>query len=154
MSATDDPFHGFFKTGLPFNERLGIRFEAEEEDALLYRLTMRPELVGNPESGALFGGVLFALLDYALGSACGLKVAPLRAVATIDLRLDYTRSNQPGRDILAEGICYRLTRDIAFARGSAFHTRGEAPLASAQGTFMIYDTPPEWLRDLSDDSHE
>ncbi|MEO1191137.1 MAG: PaaI family thioesterase [Pseudomonadota bacterium] len=146
-----DPFHRFFKRGIPFNDHLGIRFEEETEAGLCYRMPVHEGLVGDPESGALFGAVLFALLDYALGSACGLKVAPASAVATIDLRIDYTRPNEPGRDIFAEGICYRLTRDVAFARGTAFH-KGPGPgdrrlLASAQGTFTIYDTPPEWLQD-------
>ncbi len=109
-----------------------------------YRLPFRNDWVGNPQSGVLFGGAIFALLDYALGAACGRAVAPDRVVATIDLRLDYARANLPGRDVLAPGECYRLTRQIAFARGTAYHAEDETPLASAQGTFMIYDVPPDW----------
>ncbi len=144
MSDTTSPTMRLLKAGPPFNERLGIRFERLEGEALICRLPFRAELAGNPETGTLFGGVLFALLDYALGAASWLKVTPERAVATIDLRLDYARANEPGRDILASGHCYRLTRQIAFARGSAFHAADEPPLATAQGTFMIYDAPPEW----------
>ncbi len=144
MSDSRTPTHQLLKAGPPFNEHLGIRFERLAGEELICRLPFRAELAGNPETGTLFGGVLFALLDYALGAASWLKVAPEGAVATIDLRLDYARANDPGRDILASGHCYRLTRQIAFARGSAFHAEDEPPLASAQGTFMIYDAPKEW----------
>lgn len=133
-----------FLTGLPFNDLLGIRFDRKADSRLIMRLPFREDLVGNPETGTLFGGVLFSLLDYALGSACWLRLPAGHAVATIDLRVDYARANDPGRDILAEGTCYRLTRQIAFARGAAYHTEGEEPLATAQGTFMIYEMPPEW----------
>lgn len=135
---------GLIPYDIPFNRHLGIQVEGQEGKQLLCRLPFRDALAGDPQSGMLFGGALFALLDFALGAACSRAVAPERVVATIDLRLDYARGNEPGRDILAKGECYRLTKQIAFARGSAFHAAGEPPLASAQGTFMIYDAPPEW----------
>ncbi len=144
MTGSDPTKADLIPHDLPFNSHLGIRLERREGERFLYRLPFRDNLVGDPERGLLFGGVLFALLDYALGAACAQAVAPDRVVATIDLRLDYARGNDPGRDVLAFGECYRLTQQIAFARGTAFHAQEEAPLASAQGTFMIYDAPPEW----------
>jgi len=144
MRDPADPYLDFYPTGLPFNDLLGMRFEGLSGDSFVVRLSYREDLIGNPETGALFGGVLFALLDYALGGACGRLVIPERAVATIDLRVDYARVNEPGRDILAEGTCYRMTRQIAFARGTAYHAADEEPLATAQGTYMVYDTPAQW----------
>ncbi len=144
MSQSKDPPAPVIGPDVPFNELLGIRFERAEGESMLCRLTYSEALLGNPQTGTLFGGALFSLLDFALGTACGRAVAPKSAVATIDLRLDYARANEPGRDVFALGECYRLTRQIAFARGFAFHDRNEPPLASAQGTFMVYEVPPEW----------
>lgn len=143
-SQDKETIAGLIPHDLPFNRHLGIQVDGELDGHVLCRLPFREDLAGDPQSGLLFGGALFALLDFALGAACGRAVAPERVVATIDLRLDYARGNEPGRDILASGECYRLTRQIAFARGSAYHHPDEPPLASAQGTFMIYDAPAEW----------
>ncbi len=151
MSQEKDPITkngiaGLIPHDIPFNRHLGIQVDGQEGEQILCRLPFRDALAGDPQSGLLFGGALLALLDFALGAACGKAVAPERVVATIDLRLDYARANEPGRDILAKGECYRLTRQIAFARGSAFHAADEPPLASAQGTFMIYDAPAAWQK--------
>ncbi len=144
MTQSNDTLFGLVRDGLPFNSHLGIRLESVEADHLTCRLPFSEALIGDPQSGRIFGGAIFALLDFALGTACAQAVAPDRVVATIDLRLDYARGNDPGRDVFARGECYRLTQQIAFARGSAYHHPDEPPLASAQGTFMIYDVPPEW----------
>ena len=102
--GSDDLISGF----LAFNAHLGIQLQKREGECLFCRLPYRTDLAGNPETGRLFGGLLFALLDFALGRASAMRLAPEPAVATVDLRLDYTRANDSGR---------RLNRQIAFAGG-------------------------------------
>jgi len=145
--ALPDPARELFPAGVPHSDALGIQFLGWVEGAVpraRYRLPWRADLVGNPETGALFGGPVYTLLDYALGTVCAKPFAPWRTIATIDLRVDYTRPSLRGRAVLVEAECYRTTRHVAFARAVAFHDDPGQPLALGQGTFMLYDTPAEW----------
>jgi uncharacterized protein (TIGR00369 family) len=132
--------------GIPHGEALGILCLERSARRAACRLPWRADLVGHPAIGSIFSGAVWALLDQTLGTACFEAVGPLRAVATIDLRVDYLRPSRGGRALLALGECTRLTRQVAFARGTVHHEdEPEAePLALAQGTFMIYERPPEW----------
>ena len=58
-------------------------------------------------------------------------------IATLDLRIDYLKPATPGRDVVARAHCYKLTRDIAFVRGVAFHDDEADPIATSAGTFML-----------------
>lgn len=132
----------------PHSDALGIEFLAWRTDGrLVCRLPWRADLVGHPTIGSIFSGAVWAFLDQSLGRVCMRAVGPTRAVATIDLRVDYLRPSRPGVALLAEVECTRTTRQVAFARGEVHHegASGEPPLALAQGTFMIYERPPEWL---------
>ena len=134
--------------GTPHSEALGIEVLPQQPDGrLLCRLPWRADLVGHPSIGSIFSGAVWAFLDQALGRVCMRAVGPTRAVATIDLRVDYLRPSRQGVALLAEVECTRTTRQVAFARGQVHHegASGEPPLALAQGTFMIYERPPEWL---------
>jgi len=145
--ALPDPARMLFPSGVPHSDALGIEFLGWGEGALptaRYRLPWRADLVGHLETGALFGGAVYTLIDYALGTACAKPVAPKRTIATIDLRVDYTRPSLRGRAVIVEAECYRATRHVAFARAVAFHDDAAEPLALGQGTFMLYDTPAEW----------
>jgi len=57
-------------------------------------------------------------------------------VATLDLRIDYLRASEPGRAIFGRAECYRLSRSVAFVRGTAYCEEAE-PLAQCAATFMI-----------------
>jgi len=133
--------------GTAHSDRLGVEFLGRRADgALLTRLPWRADLVGHPSIGSIFSGAVWAFLDQSLGRVCMHAVGPLRAVATIDLRVDYLRPSRPGTALLAEVACTRTTRQVAFARGEVRHEGApqEEPLALAQGTFMIYERPAAW----------
>ena len=104
-------------------------------------------LVGDPDTGVIHGGVITAMLDNACGRA--VHLARLEAgvdadgsIATLDLRIDYMSSAEPGKDLYAEAHCYRLTRNVAFVRASAYTDSLEDPVATAVGAFML-GTPSE-----------
>ena len=149
MAATappTDPIVAFFNQTAPHADALGFTFVRMDGDAYIYRMDWREELVGNPDSGSLHSSVIFSFLDSVMGYSTVLAVAPERSTATMDLRVDYTRASQPGRAVEVRVECYRVARKVAFARGVAYHDDPAEPLATAQGAFMIYDTPPEWLQ--------
>ncbi len=60
-----------------------------------------------------------------------------RPIATLDLRVDYMRAAEPGRDLIAEARCYRLTRSIAFVRAWAFEDSPDDPVAAAQAAYIL-----------------
>jgi uncharacterized protein (TIGR00369 family) len=79
-------------------------------------LPYRPVFVGDSETGVLHGGVVTAMLDESCGLAVQLALDGTRAIATLDLRIDYQKPATPGLDIKAHSICTRVTRSIAFVR--------------------------------------
>jgi acyl-coenzyme A thioesterase PaaI-like protein len=58
-------------------------------------------------------------------------------IATLDLRIDYMKAANPGEDIFAFAECYKVTKNIAFARGVAYHTDRTDPIATCAAAFML-----------------
>ncbi len=116
----------------------GIRLERIDGEELTLRLPYRAELVGNPDTGVLHGGVLTVLLDQALGIAglCCDKVGR-RMTATLDLRIDHLGVAPAGSDILASARVYRTTRRVLFVEGIAYCESPERPVARATGSWIL-----------------
>ena len=121
----------------PQARALGIELTAIDHKRVRGRAPYRAELVGDPDTGVIAGGVLTTFLDQISGVAAMVAMPAPKAVATIDLRIDYMRPAEPGRDITAEAECIRLTRSVAFVRAAAFEDNPENPIAHAMATFMI-----------------
>ncbi len=84
------------------------------------------------------GGVLFTMLDTAMGRAVISKLPAGRGCATIEARINYFRPVKGGR-IRAEASCVRLTRRTAYAEGTLLDDADEM-LARASGTFFLTET--------------
>ena len=138
---------GFMKmnpltTNPPFGVALGFEFLSADGGKLIMRTPYAEHLIGDPDTGVIHGGVITAMLDNACGRAVHLaRVAAGRddegAIATLDLRIDYMSSAEPGKDLYGEAYCYRLTRHVAFVRASAYTDTIEDPIATAVGAFML-----------------
>ena len=100
-------------------------------------LPYRPVFVGDTATGVLHGGVVTAMLDESCGMAVQLALDGTRAIATLDLRIDYQKPATPGLDIRAHSVCYRVTRSIAFVRSTAYQESEDDPVATATACFMI-----------------
>ncbi|HLZ05501.1 MAG TPA: hotdog domain-containing protein [Bradyrhizobium sp.] len=100
-------------------------------------LPYRPAFVGDSETGVLHGGVVTAMLDESCGMAVQLALDGTRAIATLDLRIDYQKPATPGLAIRAHSLCYRVTRSIAFVRATAYQDSEDDPVATATACFMI-----------------
>jgi uncharacterized protein (TIGR00369 family) len=123
---------------VPLNAALGLRVEEAGEEGSVMRLPYRADLVGNPETGVLHGGMVTSLLDATCGMAVLVKTAGTARVATLDLRIDYLRPATPPQDVFARAECYKLTRHVAFVRALAYHGDPADPIASAAGTFVVF----------------
>lgn len=108
------------------------------EHARVWGLTpYREELVGDPETGVIAGGVITTFLDTLCGAAAVAAMDQPTTVATIDLRIDYMRPATPKRDVLAEAHCYKLGRNVAFVRAVAHDQTPDDPIAHVAAAFMV-----------------
>ena len=144
--------------GAPHSARLGIRFvsvdvpgAASGEDAgsggarASMALDWRDDLVGDPDTGVLHGGAVTTLLDQTCGFAAmagmwarfgtGERGGPT-GVATLNLHIDYQRAAVPRETVIATAFAYRVSRHIAFLRGTAHHGDPDDPVATCQASFV------------------
>lgn len=150
-----------FNTPLPFDELAeaikgrrsiygyisGLRFDRVAPGEAWSSLPYRPVFVGDAETGVLHGGVVTAMLDESCGMAVQLALDGTRAIATLDLRIDYQKPATPGLDIKAHSFCYRVTRSIAFVRSTAYQESEDDPVATATACFVIGANRTNMLQD-------
>ncbi len=115
---------------------LGLITEAVGPATATVRAPYRPELVVDPDTGVIAGGVVTTLLDHVCGQAVLTALGEFANIATLDLRIDYMRAAEPGLDIRATAHCYKVTRQIAFVRATAYDRDIDDPVATAQAAFM------------------
>lgn len=125
-------------SGAAHTHALGFAWEGLVDDgAPRIRVPYRADLVGDPDTGVLAGGLVTALLDHVGGLAVWVAMDAFRPIATLDLRVDYMRAAQPGRDLMAQARCFRLTPSIGFVRAWAFEDDPSDPVAAAQAAYMV-----------------
>jgi uncharacterized protein (TIGR00369 family) len=129
-------------TTVPQAAALGFRFVSAGEARGSLEVPWREDLVGDPDTGVIAGGVVTSLLDH----TCGLAVASAASTipfgtATLDLRIDYMRPAAAKSGVTAEAHCYKLTRSIAFVRAQAWDADPADPIATAQAAFVL-NRPP------------
>lgn len=123
--------------GSPQARALGFTTLEIGDAVAILKVPYRPEIVGDPETGVIAGGVMTTLLDHASGQAVHAALEAWTSIATLDLRIDYMRPAEPGRDVMARAHCYKVTRSVAFVRAVAYEDDPEDPVATAQATFML-----------------
>lgn len=128
---------GMLLSVVPHAKALGLHVVSIEPGKVVCRAPFAEHLIGNPDTRVVHGGVITALLDNACGIAVGSKTAMNGQIATLDLRIDYMKSATPDQDIMAFAECFKVTRNIAFARGVAYHTDVNDPIATCSTAFML-----------------
>ncbi|WP_283444790.1 PaaI family thioesterase [Noviherbaspirillum suwonense] len=130
----------------PYNRELGLLPHSVRSERCVLKVEYQDALVGDPKTRVLHGGVITALLDAAFGFAIFVRLPEMRPMATLDLRIDYLKPATPGRAILGGAVCYKLTSELAFVRGAAYHDTPDDPIATAVGIYMFTSGRPV-LRD-------
>lgn len=121
---------------LPHFRELRVQLVELTRGSCVARLDPAPQLVGNPDTGAMHGGVITTLLDSVGGAAVFSVIGRGQTAATLDLRIDYLSMSKPGRVLFGRAECYRLTKNVAFVRGTAY-CEGEEPMAHCAATYMV-----------------
>lgn len=123
----------------PYNAALGFHAVEATRDGVTVLLPYRTDLVGNPDTGVLHGGVITGVVDGACGLAVFLKRGSPARIATLDLRIDYLKPATPPKDVRVRAECHKLTRQVAFVRASAYHDDPSDAIAAAAGTFIVFE---------------
>jgi len=121
----------------PHMRLLGFQIISIEGGVCVARLPYSDDLIGEPVTGVLHGGVVTSLLDTTGGAAVLSAIGKPLPLATLDLRIDYLRPAGPGRPIQARVECYKTTYNIAFTRGIAYDEDVNDPVASMAATYML-----------------
>ncbi|GAA0654510.1 PaaI family thioesterase [Brevundimonas lenta] len=124
-------------TGAAHTHALGFAYESLVGDRVRIRVPWREDLVGDPDTGVLAGGLVTTLLDHVGGLAVWVALDRFESIATLDLRVDYMRAARPRADLIAEARCFRLTHSVAFVRAWAFEDHPDDPVAAAQSAYML-----------------
>lgn len=116
---------------------LGLRYVASGDNWAELALPWREQLVGVPDTGLLASGAIVSLIDTASGASVWAKLGGFRPVVTLDLRIDYLRPALKGETVNARCECTKITRRIAFVRGTAYGRDEAGPIALSAATFMF-----------------
>jgi uncharacterized protein (TIGR00369 family) len=116
---------------------LGAMVESLDPECVRVRVPSHPMMIGDTGRNTINSGLLMILLD----SLCGISIirrlpAPA-SIATLDLRVDYLRPVPAGDDLYITGVCYKMGRNVGFARGAIYTADPADPAAIANGTFML-----------------
>jgi uncharacterized protein (TIGR00369 family) len=141
MSEVPDIFHEIAERMVevtPQAAALGMRFISVAPARGSLEVPWREDLVGDPDTGVIAGGVVTSLLDHTCGlaMAAAAGTAPF-STATLDLRIDYMRAAAPRAGVTCEAHCYKLTRTIGFVRAEAWDADKSDLIATAQAAFVL-----------------
>lgn len=128
---------------VPWAQAVGFSLTHLERGRAIGSLPYKENLIGNPDTGVIHGGAVTSMLDNLCGTAVVSALDEFKSTATLDLRIDYMRPAEKGRDLIGEAECYHYTRTVAFVRAWAYHETREKVVATAAGSFALQD-PSRW----------
>lgn len=119
---------------------LGIDVVSADVGKIKLILPYSDHIIGNVDTGTVSGGTLTSLMDTACGFAGVAALSKPSLMPTLDLRIDYMSAGEPGLDIVGEAEAYRVTNNVVFCRGIAYHEgQQDNPIAHCAATFMRLD---------------
>lgn len=122
---------------IPQIKALGIRIESMGDAVAQSRLPYHPQLVGDPETGVLHGGVITTQIDNLCAVALHAAIGHAVPCVTIDLRVEYLKPAAPGLDVIARAECRKVTSQLAFISATAWNVDESDPIAFASCTYML-----------------
>ena len=119
-----------------FASDMGIEFLGEVDGSTTLQLDLSRKHMSR--ANRAHGGVLFTLLDTALGRSILNHLPAGRGCATVEIKVNYFRPVQRGR-ITARARMRELTRSLGYAEGEVLNEEGKV-LARASGTFFLTES--------------
>jgi len=119
-----------------FTQALGIETLHASDGECRIDIAIQPRHLSQAER--VHGGLLFTLLDTAMGRAVISSLPPGRGCATGECNINYFRPVQRGT-LATVGRLVNKTRSTAYAEGSITDSDGKL-VARASGTFFLTET--------------
>jgi len=136
MVIDKEIFKEIVENFIPLHKELGVKLIDIQEGYAKIMIPFKPELVGDPRTNALHGGIISLALDSVGGAAAMTTlVSPDDKISTIDMRVDYLRPGKP-QDFYAEGELGRSGNRIVVTRMIAYHEK-EKPIAEGKGVYNV-----------------
>ena len=136
MSEELDPLGTDGSAVSEFSSDMGIEYLGVIDGATTLQLELAQKHMSR--ANRVHGGVLFSLLDSALGRAIVNALPEGRGCATVEIKVNYFRPVQRGLGT-ARGWNRELTRSLGYAEGEVLNEDGKV-LARASGTFFLTNT--------------
>ena len=136
MLVEKDVFKTIIEEFIPMHQLLNIQLVEIRSGFAKLMVPFRPELVGDPRTNALHGGVISLALDSVGGAAAMTTlVSHEDKLSTIDIRVDYLRPGKP-EDLFVEGELARSGNRIIVTRMRAYHADLQ-PVAEGKGVYNV-----------------
>ncbi len=126
-----------FVSALPHAADLSMEVEGLGDGHAVLSMPWHEDLVGDPTTGVIHGGAVFALMDTTAGTAVILHPENGGDTATLNLRIDYMRPAKPGSRVRATATCHHVTQTVAFVRAEAHDDDPDRPVATATAAFTF-----------------
>ncbi len=126
----------------PYVRFIGARCELHGDELTLI-LPYRDDLIGNPFTPALHGGVIGATLEIACIAQLVVQLGLSGFPKPVDVSVDYLRIGRPV-DTFARARVRRQGSRVANVHAQAWQDRRDAPIAEMHGHFVLprEDAPP------------
>lgn len=115
---------------------LGLTVVSADETSLQMRLPYSDKIIGNPLMGIIHGGALTTLMDTACGTACFVAIEGMELCPTLDLRVDYMKSSEPGQNLIAYASATRITNNVVFTECLVKQENDGTLIAKCNAAFM------------------
>jgi len=117
----------------PFADLLGLRRATMADGRCRFEVTVCPGHM-NPH-GVVHGGVVYTLVDFAMGGAVTSRLAPGERCATLEIKINYLAPVSEGR-LAAEAWVVARTARVAVLEARV-QADGDRLVALATGSFYI-----------------
>lgn len=122
---------------MPLHKHLGVKLLDARPGYAELLIPFKPELVGDPRSNRLHGGITATMLDSSGGAAAMTTLTtPDDKISTLDIRIDYL---EPGKsaDLIAYGEIVRSGQHVVVCRMWARHKGEDAIVAEGKAVYRV-----------------
>jgi uncharacterized protein (TIGR00369 family) len=142
-SFREDLYRHIIEEYIPFHKMLGIKLITMGSGKASFLIPFREELVGDPRTQRIHGGVISTAMD-AAGGAAGITTlhSEKDQISTIDIRIDYLYPGKP-EDIVVEGEIVKDGSSVIFTKMKAHHQEQQELIAEGRAIYRIKRLAPD-----------
>lgn len=122
---------------IPFHAVLGLQSIKMREGYAAIRIPFRQELVGDPRTQRIHGGVISTAMD-AAGGVAGITTLSGKEdqIATVNMHIDYLQPGKP-EDIIVKGHIVGNGNSLIFTQMTTHHEGDDKILAQARSVYRV-----------------